>query len=422
MKKKIKAGLVLALVCLAVFSLNACARQAEESQRQLVEVSRGDLVVTVSADGSLSFVEDRKLVFGISGTIAEVNVEEGDWVNQGAVLAGLDTTSLALTAKEAEVDLEIATTSFRKLTYPYTYYTFAFDVPTALAAIADAKRELNKALGALEIGLNFGQYWQVWHSLTQAQDKVTEAQQRLARGWGEDVFSSGFLGVTDFWTLRAAQLGMEKAQVALDKANNNLKKAVMVAPFDGVIAAVNIKEGDSLSAWDYATRTIVEIIDPGKMELSAEVDEIDIPKVKLGQRAVISVDALPDIQLEGKVTSISPLATEESGLILYKIKVSFDVPEGSGLRAGMSATADIIINGRSNVLLVPNRAIGQDSQGKPVVKVMVGEQVEERAVVIGISDGSQTEIVSGLNEGETVVIEKKAPTKSGGGFLFGGKS
>jgi multidrug efflux pump subunit AcrA (membrane-fusion protein) len=84
----------------------------------------------------------------------------------------------------------------------------------------------------------------------------------------------------------------------------------------------------------------------------------------------------------------------------------------------MSATADIIINERSGVLLVPSRAIGQDNLGNPVVKVMVGEQIEERAVVVGITDGSQTEIVSGLDEGDTVVIEKKAQPQPSG--LFGG--
>jgi len=417
MRKKIKAGLVLALACLVLVSLSACVRQAEESQ-QLVKVSRGDLVVKVSADGSLSFLKDRKLTFGISGTIAEVDVEEGGGVSQGEVLARLDTTSLALAAKAAEIDLEIATNSFRKITYPYTYSTFVLDIPDALAAIADAQRELGEAVASLQIGLNFDQYWQVWQKLKQTQDKLTEAQQRLARGQGEDVFETGILSVTDFWTLRAAQLGMEKAQLALDKANDDLGKAVILAPFNGVIAAVNVKEGDSLSSIDYATRTIIELVDPGKMELSAEVDEMDIPNVKLGQRAIISIDALPDVKLEGEVTSISSLATEESGLILYKIKVGFDVPEGSELKAGMSATADIIINERSSVLLVPSRAIGQDSQGNPVVKVMVNGQIEERAVVIGITDGYQTEIISGLNEGDTVVIEKKAQPQPSG--LFGG--
>ena len=414
-RNRVKFGLMLALVCLFLVSLIACAGPADESQRQLVEVSRGDLVVTVGADGNLSFVKDRKLTFGVSGTIAEVNVEEGDLVSQGTVLAKLDATSLELAVRVAEVDLAIATNTYSGLTYPYTYSTFALDIPAALASLADAQRELKKADESLEMELSYEQYWQVWAGLEQAQLKVTEAQQRLARGRGEDVFSSGILSVTDFWTLRAAQLGMERAQVALDLANDNLAQAVMVAPFDGVIAAVNIKEGDSLSAFDYATKTIIELVDPSSMELSAEVDEIDVPNVKLGQRAIIDVDALPGARLEGEVTSVSPVAIEESGLVLYKIKVGFAVPEGSGLRAGMSATADIVISGRSGVLLVPSRAVGEDSQGNPVVEVMAGGQIEERAVVIGISDGYQTEILSGLEEGEVVVVEKKAST----GVSFG---
>ncbi len=402
-RNRVKFGLIIALTCLLVVSLGACGGPPEESQSQLVEVSRGDLMVTVSADGNLSFVKDRQLVFGISGTIAEVNVEEGDRVSQGEVLARLDTTSLELAAKSAEVDLEIAANSYRALTYPYTYSTFAYDVPTALAAVASARRELKKAVEALEIEMSFDQYWEVWHGLDKARTELTEAEQRLARGYGEDVFGSGYLPVTSYWTLREAQLGMEKAQVALDAANKDLKSAVMVAPFDGVVATVDIKEGDSISAFDYATRTIVELVDPGEMELNAEVDEIDVPNVEPGQRAIIDVDALPGVQLEGEVKSVSPVATEESGLVLYKIKVGFEAPEGSGLKGGMSATADIVITERSDVLLVPSRAIGEDSQGNPVVKVMVGGQIEERAVVIGMSDGSQTEVVSGLDEGEVVV-------------------
>lgn len=402
-RNRVKTVLMLALTCLLVVSLGACTGQDEEGQSQLVEVSRGDLMVTVSADGNLSFVKDRQLTFGITGTIAEVNVEEGERVSQGEVLARLDTTSLELAAKAAEVEMEIAAASYRALTYPYTYSTFVLDIPDALAKIVNAKRELNNAVEALEIGLSSEQYWEVWHGLKHAQDKLIEAEQRLARGQGQDVFEAGYFPITSYWTLREAQLGMERAQVTLDVANNDLKNAVMVAPFDGVIATVDIKEGDSLSAFDYATRIIVELVDPGEMELSAEVDEIDVPYVEPGQRAIIDVDALPGIQIEGEVKSVSPVATEESGLVLYKIKVGFEAPEGSGLKAGMSATADIIITGHSDVLLVPSRAIGEDSQGNPVVKVVVDDQIEERAVVIGMSDGSQTEIVSGLDEGEVVV-------------------
>jgi RND family efflux transporter MFP subunit len=414
-RNRIKFGLMLALAFLMLVSLSACTGQSREAQSQLAKVSRGNVTVTVGADGNLSFVKDRKLVFGISGTIAEVNVEEGDFVTQGTVLARLDTTSLELAVKTAQVDLEIATNSYRSLTYPYTYSTLAFDVPAALASLADAQRELKKAEESLEMELSYEQYWQVKQALDEAQAKVTEAEQRLARGRGEDLFASGVISATDFFTLRAAQLTMEKAQVALDMANTNLAQAVIVAPFDGVVARVDIKEGDSLSAFDYATRTIMEVVDPAKMELDAEVDEIDMPSVKLGQRAIISVDALPDAQIDGEVTSISPLATEEAGLVLYKIKVSFEVPAGYELKAGMSATADIVVAERTDVLLVPSRAVGLDSQGNSTVQVMVKGKIEERAVVTGISDGLQTEIVSGLNEGDTVLVERKAQPSLGFG-------
>jgi HlyD family secretion protein len=404
-KNRVKLILIMALTCLLVVSLGACGGQNKEGQNQLVEVRRGDLMVTVSADGNLSFVRDRKLTFGTTGTIAEVNVEEGDRVSQGTVLAKLDTSSLELAAKAAEVDLEIATNSYRRITYPYTYTTFTFDVPSAVANIISAKRELSNAVEALEVGLSSEQYWEVWHGLRQAQDDLVDAKAQLTRGFGDDLFESGYLPITSYWTLREAQLGMEGAQVALDMANDDLESAKIVAPFDGVIAAVDIKVGENLSAFDYATRTIVELVDPSEMELNAELDEIDVPYAEAGQRAIIDVDALPEVQLEGVVKSVSPVATEESGLMLYKVRIGFEAPEGSRLKGGMSATADIVIADCIDVLLVPSRAIGEDSEGNPVVKVMVKGEVEERVVVTGMSDGSLTEIISGLDEGEVVVAK-----------------
>ena len=148
------------------------------------------------------------------------------------------------------------------------------------------------------------------------------------------------------------------------------------------------------------------------MELKVEVDEIDIADVKPGQRALIEVDALPDLQLEGEVTSISTLSIETGGLVLYEVTISLNASPDSGLKIGMSVIADIIINERNNVLLVPDRAISQDSQGDPIVKVMANEEIEERSVVLGISDGFDTEIVDGLNEGDIVVVETKVKSST----------
>lgn len=425
MKRKVKSGLILALVSLVLFSFVACGGQKAEIERQLVKVTRGDLVVSVNADGNLSLPNYRKLTFGIIGTVAKINVEEGDKVTKGQVLATIDTASLELAVRTAEVDLEAATNSYRKLTYPYDFRTWTLDVPASMAHIVSAQRELDEALKVVqELGLSreqysWEQYWDVFNRLKQAQDNLVKARETLTRGYGQDVFESGILRMTDLWTLKAAELNMEKAQLVLDSAKNDLEKAVIVAPFDGVIAAADVKEGDKLSSFDYATTIVFELIDPSIMELNADVDEIDIPGIKLGQRAIIEVDALPGLKLEGKVISIYSLPTEESGVIFYKVKIGFDVPEGSGLLSGMSATADIIITERSNVLLVPSRAVEQDSSGNPVVKVMVDEQIEERPVVIGVSDGYQTEIVDGLSAGDVVVIERQAKTESAGGSFFG---
>lgn len=419
-KEKVRLGLILALAGSVLITPVACGGDETERQ-QLAEVTRGDLVVSVTAEGNLSLPWYRALAFGTSGTIAEINVAEGDRVTKGQVLARLDLTPLELAVRSAEIDLELATNDFREIAYPYTYHTLAFDVPASLTSIGDAQRELKEALGIVEQEQTLGgeQYWEVRHKLEDAQDDLIKARERLARGYGEDVFHSEILAVADFWTLREAQLDMEKARVALDEAERNLEDAVIRAPFDGVVAAVDAKEGDRLSSMYYATTTIFDLIDPSIMELESEVDEIDIPDVELGQRAVIEVDALPDLQIEGEVTYINPVSIEESGVILYEVTVGFDVPPNSGLKSGMSATAEAIVGERSDVLLVPERAIKYGGQGNPVVGVMVDEQIQPREVTVGLSDGYQTEIISGLEEGETVVIDIST-TSDSDGLFFGG--
>lgn len=401
MKQKVKLGLIF-VACLLLVSLTACGNQAEENQQQIVEVTRGDIVLSVTADGNLSLPWDRKLTFGTTGTVEEINVEQGEWVTEGQVLASLDATSLELAVRAAEVDLESAINSYSQLITPYPYSTFAFALPESLEDIRVALQGIKEAQEELRKGLEGEQYsiTEVKEKLRLAQDSLTKAESKLAFGLGEGVTPG-----ESYWTLRAAQIAVEKAQIDLDTANNNLEKTIMIAPFDGTIAKVDVKEGDKLSAWDYATKTIIELIDPTTMELEIKVDEIDIPDVELNQRAIISVDALPDVELEGKVTFICPVSTEESGVIMYEVTIGFDVPQGSTFKSGMSATVDIIIDEQSNVLLVPNRAIKHDSQGNPVIEVMVNGQIQEKSVIIGISDGFRTEIVEGLNEGDLVVIK-----------------
>ncbi len=144
---------------------------------------------------------------------------------------------------------------------------------------------------------------------------------------------------------------MDKANNDVDIANNNLniartnlENAIITAPFDGIIADVNVKVGDFLASSSYATTVAIEIIDPSQMELDVSVNELDITNVKLGQKVVISVDALPGKRFESTVTSISSLPDAASSMVSYEVKIIFTVPQNSALKGGMAATADILAN------------------------------------------------------------------------------
>ena len=210
-----------------------------------------------------------------------------------------------------------------------------------------------------------------------------------------------------------ARQSVELAGQSLDEAQRQLDEATIVATFEGIVAQILAKEGDNIPSPSMVPKTIIHLIDPSRMELSVEVDEIDIPLVEIGQEAVISVDALPNAEFQGIITAVYPVPKEEGGVVLYDVRLSLDAPENSGIKVGMSASAEVLLEKRSNVLMVPSRAIEKDNQGKTIVKVMSDEQVQERQVVVGLDDGFRIEIVSGLREGETVVIESRVRSTSG---------
>ena len=200
-------------------------------------------------------------------------------------------------------------------------------------------------------------------------------------------------------SIELAKQSVQLARQSLDQAQKNLDEATIIAPFDGSVASINASEGDTVTT----AITIVHLVDPTSMALIIEVDEVDIPGVRLNQEAVISIDALPDTIFLGNVTSVYPVPNTVSGIVMYNVKINFNVSEDSDVKVGMSASADIIIDKRSDVLLLPNEAIKENSQGEHVVKVMIDKQLQERQVVTGLSDGSETEIISGLGEGEIVI-------------------
>jgi len=221
----------------------------------------------------------------------------------------------------------------------------------------------------------------------------------------------------------AAERSIEQAGQAVDlakqavvDAQRQLDEATITAPFDGVVAQVLAEEGDIVPSPTLAPQPVIRLINPDLLELLIDVDEIDIPLVTLGQAAVVNVDALPDQEFSGKVTSIYPVPVEVGGVVLYKVRISLESPGGAGIKIGMSASADIVAREHRGVLIVPSRAVTRNNQGQTIVKVQTDGEITERAVEVGLDDGLRAEITSGLAEGETVIVEVKV--KSGSMNLF----
>jgi len=401
------------LLCLALAGSTACnpfGGEEEEASQQLVEVARGDLAISVSGSGNVEVSDEGKLAFSVGGRIDKIYVEEGDSVTGGDVLARLDTDDLELALTQAEVALTtqqvaIAQAQVAVETAEYNLdeardlYTWP-DIEEAQDDVDDAETYLNYAI---ERGLSS-------ETLEYAQARLDAAEAALnAKIMSydtEEVDIKKMEVAVAEQSLALSRLSLEQAQQSLEYAQEQLDEATITAPFGGIIAKIYFEEGEVIPPPTMASQIIIYLVDLTTIELNVEVDEIDIPGVKPGQRVIIDVDALPDVEFEGEVLTISPVAEEEEGVILYEVKVGFNVPEDSGIKVGMSAEADIVIVERNDVLLVPSRAITEDSEGNPIVMVVVNEQTEERRVVEGVSDGFDTEIVSGLSEGEIVLVER----------------
>ena len=238
---------------------------------------------------------------------------------------------------------------------------------------------------------------------------------RIARHYME--LCNGVLGSNEYvlqhgLSLKAEQgykLDLEKAMVSLSNSKDNFLNTVILAPVDGIVVSVGVKKNDVLSQQDYSSKGTIQIVDISQIKFQGTVDEIDIMKIKTGQTAIISVDAMPDRTFTGKVSFISPFgAADTSNVIKFNITILLD-PTDVDLKGGLTATADIGISTEENTLLLPLAAItttGTDS----FVTVVTGEkdQTEKREVTLGIQNQQYVQILKGLNEGDRVIIVDKA--------------
>ena len=201
--------------------------------------------------------------------------------------------------------------------------------------------------------------------------------------------------------LQLLEVQVRNAEIALAEAGANLEKATITAPFDGLVAGVNNKVWDKV----VAGAVVIELVDPQGFEVEATVDELDVYRVGPGQAAHISLNALLGDTLPGTVKSLSPASRRETGVISYQVVISLKPIGDITLKDGLTASTEIVVGGSKNVLLVPTRAVTV-SGGESVVQLMVGDKAQERLISTGLRQDGQTEVLSGLSEGDMVLIRE----------------
>ncbi len=284
--------------------------------------------------------------------------------------------------------------------------------PEASALVADlgtaqARLQLAKAkLGSLPGGLGAITDAITGSSLLGAQNVVASAKQAL----------QAKLDSRDS-DVQAALAAVQSAQASYDSAKNALANMSLGAPIGGVVAQVSGNVGEFVSG--SATTPFILLTATTGLALHGTVGEADVARLKLGQVATITIDAIgTDKRLTGKVTSLDPVATIQQGVPVYGVDVTLDLSDPA-IRAGMSGTANVITASKRDVLVVPNIAIRNLSGRRGVQVLRDGQPVDVTDVQFGISNEQVTEVTSGLAEGDLAVLPS-ARTGATPQIRFGG--
>ncbi len=359
---------------------------------KLAEISRGSIARSVVATGKIQPRSKVDVKSKASGIVQRLLADYGDWVKQGQVLVELDKVELRARVREATAQLEAAQAAEQSTQAAHARNQVEAEGPD----LPFLKSAMQRAQKLHEAGLI-------------ARNLLEDAEKAYQLGLNKQMAAVRNVAVTRAEMARA-KAQVSQAQAALDRAQEDLNNSTIVSPMDGLVLSRNVEVGDAVSSilvlGSQAT-LLMTLGDVGDVYVLGKVDQADIGKIYLGERARIVVESFKDRKFEGAVTKIAPLGVEKDNVTTFEVRVSIKNP-GGDLKANMSANAEIVLEEKLDVLLAPEGAIVYDKDRKPSVEVPDATLEKGRRrvpVQLGISDGVKTEVLAGLKPGDKVILQ-----------------
>ena len=386
-------GALVALGCLGLYGYTTMARSVTTvDPSRLATVERGDLARSVVATGKIEPNTKVEIKSKANGIIKELKVDVGDAVTEGQVLAELDRDNLAARLREARAALAGAHANLK-------------------AAEAELEKNRVEAQGPEVVFAkrNVERAQQLAGEKLISPQALDEARSILEQAVNRQAVARSQLGVSEA-RVAQARAAVAQAQASVDRSEEELTNATIRSPIRGMVLSRDVEVGSPVSSILNlgSSATLVMVLgDIGQVYVRGKVDETDIGLVKMGQPVRIRVETFKDQQFVGRVTQISPMGVEKDNVVNFEVRASIDNPGGL-LRANMTSNAEIVLEEHKGTLIVPERAVIYDANRKPFAERLApGSKTgrERVPIALGISNGTRTEVVKGLNAGERVVLQ-----------------
>lgn len=375
----------------------SCQSRDRLSSMSIARVTRRDFTPPVLATGVVMAQMGAEVEVGarVSGKVERLFTNISDMVKKGDIIAQLEKADIEATVAQRKAELEMAQAklSATERLFPIEVEKAEVDVVKWQATVKLAQKELVRTKDLVKEDLASEEEQDI------AQETLSVAEAELAAA--EKTLD---LIITQYEEdINLARIEVQSAQAALDNAKAQLSFTTLTAPISGVIGSISTQEGETVAA-GFNAPTFVTIIDLGRLQVDAYVDEVDIGKIEIGQRAVFTVDAFPAREFFGRVSTIYPKAVIQENVVNYVVVVEIDKPYEGVLRPEMTASITIFFEKRMDMLGVPVKALKREG-GRNVVYVWKNDKPELREIKVGRQEGQWIEVLEGLEEGQAVLLE-----------------